>query len=207
MVVNVSKCYMSCDFLIELYKMSKDSWTVYCNTTVGKLISPVNQGIGLDQEAPSVFSNGCFHWVTRYNIGADIVSFNLKNEELGLIKVVHHDGESNFSQWKLTVVEEALAMIYWKSTNGFEIWVMTDYGVEDSWVLKFDFGYPFSLYPVGYWISDLMIISLHRKYCLLDLSAGDSQRIPNIGSLFINFFYSFEESFAPVRYVNFLCLI
>ncbi|KAK1374087.1 F-box domain-containing protein [Heracleum sosnowskyi] len=199
MVVNVIRSNVSCNIEIELYKMSTNSWTVYCNTTIGKLITPVGPRFGLDQEASSLFSNGCFHWLTRYSVGAYIVSFNLKNEELGLIKAVHHGRESYFSHWKLAVIEEALAMIYWKYNDRCEIWVLTDYRVEGSWVLKFNSSYDFILHPVGYWKYDLMIISMENEYCLLDLNAGDGERIPNMGSLVLRKFCSFEESFAPVR--------
>lgn len=199
MVVNVLKSYQSCNFEIELYKMSTNSWTVYCNTTVGKLISPSGQGFDLDPDATSVFSNRCFHWGTIYMNEAYIVSFNLETEELGMIKSVN-DRCSYFMQWKLAVVEENLAMIYWKFTGELQIWVMTDYGIEDSWVLKFCFGnYISIMYPVGYWKNDMLIVVLEKQCGVLDLNTGLVVRIPDKGSWSIKRLCSFDESFAPVR--------
>ncbi|XP_017217019.1 F-box/kelch-repeat protein At3g23880 [Daucus carota subsp. sativus] len=204
MVVNVSKDRDAQDIDIELYKMSTNSWSINHNTTVGRLIPFFGRGFAINHGKTSVYSNGCLHWGTIYSRGAYILSFNLKNEELEMIKAVDHNRDSYFNCWTLAVVNEDLAMIYWKFTGEFELWVMTDYGVESSWGLKFSFGPCSSLYPLGYWEYDLMIVLLESDYCLLDLNNGEPERIINMSSCSIGRFCSFEESLAPVRYANVL---
>ena len=200
MVVNVSKNRDSQDIDIELYKMSTNSWSINHNTTVGRLIPFFGQGFGIKPMKTSVYSNGCLHWGTTYSRGAYILSFNLKNEELGMIKAVDHNRDSYFNCWQIAEVNEDLAMIYWRFTGEFQLWVMTDYGVESSWVLKFNYGPCSGLYPLGYWKYDLMIILLEDENCLLDLDCGEPETILDMGSWTIGRFCSFEESLAPLRY-------
>ncbi|KAL1807738.1 hypothetical protein ACET3Z_024728 [Daucus carota] len=199
MVVSVSKNRDSQDIYIESYKMSTNSWSINHNTTVGRLIPFFGRGFGIKPTKTSVYFNGCLHWGTTYSRGDYILSFNLKKEELGMIKAVDHNRDSNFNCLQIAEVNEDLAMIYWKSTGEFQLWVMTDYGVESSWVLKFNFGPCSTLFPLGYWKYDLMIISLGSENCLLDLDFGVHERILDMRSWTIGRFCSFEESLAPVR--------
>ena len=114
-----------------------------------------------------------------------------------MIKAVDHNRESYFYCWQIAEVNEDLAMIYWKCTGEFQLWVITDYVVESSWVLLFNYFGP-TLYPLGCWKYDIMMIRLESENCLLDLDSGEPARILDMRSWTIEKFCSFEESLAPV---------
>lgn len=68
-----------------------------------------------------------------------------------------------FDDWKLSLIDERLAMIHWCGGQGnlFEGWVMNDYGVDNSWTRLFqivDTLCSYYLYPIGYWTNGLMLL-------------------------------------------------
>ncbi|KAL8110419.1 F-box/kelch-repeat protein At3g23880-like [Apium graveolens] len=117
----------------------------------------------------SMFVNGSFHWMACSNSNfRRIVSFDIKNEKLGLMKPVEDDKFefSCGSRLYLAVIEESLAVMHCNLRGDLLIWVMTEYGVQDSWVLMFQSG-NFIISPVlkGYWKTNFVVF----EYNTLDL--------------------------------------
>lgn len=100
----------------EVYKMSTDSWIdIDC--------SMVNDYVRVERDEGSVFSNGCFHWRALGYGSKYIISYKLLSGEVKLIK--GHDNVGELENWKLTVVEESPAMLFYNSKDvphKFEVW-------------------------------------------------------------------------------------
>ncbi|KAK1368260.1 hypothetical protein POM88_034352 [Heracleum sosnowskyi] len=148
-------------FDIEVYKMSTDSWTtIQCNLFDGAPFIPTVYRV----QSP-VFLNGSFHWAVKNsqpNSANDstsnyIVYYKVKDEEVGLMNVFDDDSaildvvvdEWRFStRYKLSVIDEKLAMIFWNGEQGniFEIWMMNDYGIGNNWSRRFQISETFSDY-------------------------------------------------------------
>lgn len=66
------------------------------------------------------------------------------------------------------LVDGLLGLIYWDLWRGLEIWVMNDYGVEDSWTLRsrvLDTSLDVSLL-MGCWTNGLMVIGGEETNCM-----------------------------------------
>lgn len=129
---------------VAIYKMSTKSWTVvngirfYCQFDV-------YSGPEFRKPGTSVFLNGSFHWIISSHSAdcSHIVAFNLKTEKLSLTKTIDHDNNVplSFHLCSIGIIEESLAALYWSDhRQDVQIWVMKDYLVPDSWVLKFRLG-------------------------------------------------------------------
>ncbi|KAL8107647.1 hypothetical protein AgCh_024165 [Apium graveolens] len=154
--------------------MSTDSWkTINCNLFDGSQLIPTVFRV----QSP-VFVNGSFHWAVKRKPNSTnnatsnyIVYYRLKDEEVGLMKVFDNDSaildvvvdEWRFStRYKLSVIDEKLAMIFWNGEQGniSEIWIMNDYGVGNKWSRWFQISETFSdyIFPLGYWTKGLVLI-------------------------------------------------
>ncbi|XP_017224638.1 F-box/kelch-repeat protein At3g06240 [Daucus carota subsp. sativus] len=213
-------------FDIEVYKMSTDSWTtIDCNLFNGSRNIPTVFRV----QSP-VFLNGSFHWAVKkskpnsYNDTTCnyIVYYKLKDEEVGVMNVFDDDraildvvvDEWRFStRYKLSVMDEKLAMIFWNGEQGniFEIWVMNDYGVGNDWSRRFQISETFSdyIFPLGFWTKGLMLIDktytsrerLQKSEAFFyDLETSSLKKIPFMGTTScLNGFSSFVETLVPVR--------
>lgn len=213
-------------FDIEVYKMSTDSWTtIHCNYFAGVDSIPTVYRV----QTP-VFLNGSFHWATkrskryRTNETDYIVYYKVKDEKLGLMNVfdnysaifdvVVDDDDRYFDDWKLSVIDERLAMIHWCGERGnlFEVWVMNDYGIDKSWARRFQIADTLCSYvfPMGYWTNGLMLLDWTecRKrgfdkwqvFFFYDVETRSFKKIPlehSTGN--INGFSTFVETLVPVR--------
>ncbi|XP_063936842.1 uncharacterized protein LOC135147628 isoform X2 [Daucus carota subsp. sativus] len=160
--------------------MRADSWTtIHCNYFAGVDSIPTVYRV-----RTPVFLNGSFHWATkrskwhRTNETDYIVYYKVKDEKVGIMNVfdnysaifdiVVDDDERSFDDWKLSVIDERLAMIHWCGERGnlFEVWVMNDYGIDNSWTRLFQIADTLCSYvnPMGYWTNGLML--LDRTACL-----------------------------------------
>ncbi|KAK1368265.1 hypothetical protein POM88_034357 [Heracleum sosnowskyi] len=181
-------------FDIEVYKMSTDSWTtIQCNLFDGAPFIP-----------------------TVYRV-------QIKDEEVGLMNVFDDDNaildvvvdEWRFStRYKLSVIDEKLAMIFWNGEQGniFEIWMMNDYGIGNNWSRRFQISETFSdyIFPLGYWKKGLMLLDetyasrktyKRREAFFYDLETRSLKKIPFMGSTcYLNGFSSFVETLVPVRF-------
>ncbi|XP_031107591.1 F-box/kelch-repeat protein At3g23880-like [Ipomoea triloba] len=103
--------------------------------------------------------NGVMHWFKNYDRDT-IISFDLMNDVFNSIAVpVSHcfpDGDFFISR-DLVVLEGSLSVIAHPEYNdyapgGYEIWVMKEYGIEESWTKKYSIP-PFSTFtrPLRIW--------------------------------------------------------
>ncbi|KAK1362659.1 hypothetical protein POM88_047133 [Heracleum sosnowskyi] len=179
----------------EVYKSSLDSWRVIDSAVVENHIT-------LKRDESSVFVNGCFHWRSLNYARDRIISYELVSEKVGLIKALDN-GVAGSECWKLTVVEDSLAMLFYNYIM-FELWIMVDYNVHDSWDLRFrivDDGNRL-LYPLGCLRNGLIMITYEEDYVgvyLHDLITEQKTEISKVPHGWrINGFSSYSETLLPL---------
>ncbi|KAM7497502.1 hypothetical protein LguiA_021916 [Lonicera macranthoides] len=121
--------------VVELFELSTGSWRNIDAGDFGYIILP---------GAQQAFLNGVVHW-TGYNPNKSggslhilIVSFDLRNESLGVVQVppcVQEDRDHWFM--RVTVFGERLAFLHSDGDRSWGLWVMKEYGVESSWTKQF----------------------------------------------------------------------
>ncbi|KAL3627529.1 hypothetical protein CASFOL_028892 [Castilleja foliolosa] len=105
----------------------------------------------------SITLNGAFHWMP---VGAyrnvPILSFRISDEVIEPIPL------PGFYSWEhenhcadLFVLNKSLAIVFYYCTECFEISVMNEYGVKDSWAKLVKLGpMPFAYTPLAFWNSN-----------------------------------------------------
>ncbi|MBA0664738.1 hypothetical protein Goklo_004699, partial [Gossypium klotzschianum] len=91
----------------------------------------------------NAFLNGALHW---YNIsfggaGEFINSFDIDTEQFGIVPPPDHFQELDkvFTEYTTTgVLGDCLFICYFPDFVEFDIWVMKEYGVKESWTKQFD---------------------------------------------------------------------
>ncbi|GFP79180.1 F-box protein at3g07870 [Phtheirospermum japonicum] len=129
--------YADCRPRAGLYKLSTGAW------------QDLNF-LGLEcvvyNKSYQAYVNGATHWVARYVDFYDvIVFFDMCKEVFGKImlplSVVNNDN-NRLRTKDLVVYNESLALILWNVSGpepGFCIWVMKEYGVQESWTKHMSF--------------------------------------------------------------------
>lgn len=140
-----------------------------------------------------VFVNGSFHWASKKDY---IVSFNLKDEELGLIKVPNHNDAAICHALELTAAtEKSLAMMY----RRLEMRVMSVNDVQEHCRLPYKSRY---LYSASYMEDYVMINKPEKRIYLYDLSTGKKKKIQTTSETWDLYgLYNFVETLTPTRYV------
>ncbi|WMV59811.1 hypothetical protein MTR67_053196 [Solanum verrucosum] len=101
-----------------------------------------------DRSSQGILLNGKMHWLTRfgkYNGRRDklIVSFDLAEDVFGEVPKVDFDVKPRIVQYHLVVLGDCLGvgltLPHYKG-GGFEIWVMREYNVKESWMKEFRIG-------------------------------------------------------------------
>lgn len=87
------------------------------------------------------FLRGCLHWIpSAGNTSEYIYSFNFETEKFGSVPPPPCiDGTKRLfsDHLKLGVVEDSLFMCVFGDSRKFDIWVMKDYGVKESWTKQY----------------------------------------------------------------------
>ncbi|KAL8538630.1 hypothetical protein ACS0TY_000592 [Phlomoides rotata] len=130
-----SKCYLRCPPVCKLYSLNTHSWK-----TLGDCYSPFSS------DRMGKFVNGKLHWFGIIGEELGLVSLDLKNEVYEMIEQPSSSFiiEQPSSSFAITVPTPALGVIegclsvLWDYPNShFDVWVMKEYGVKDSWVKMF----------------------------------------------------------------------
>lgn len=101
-----------------------------------------------DPSSQGIMLNGKMHWLTRfgkYHGRRDrlIISFDLADDVFGEVPKVDFNVKPRIVQYHLAVLGDCLAVAltlpHYKE-GGFEIWVMKEYNVKESWMKEFRIG-------------------------------------------------------------------
>ncbi|XP_060210708.1 F-box protein At3g07870-like [Lycium barbarum] len=101
-----------------------------------------------DPNSQGFVLNGKIHWLTRFSkyygrFDRLIVSFDLADEVFGEVPKVDFGIKERNIQYHLAVLGDCLAVALSLPDyegGGFEIWVMREYNVKESWVKEFKIG-------------------------------------------------------------------
>ncbi|XP_027171775.1 F-box protein CPR1-like [Coffea eugenioides] len=163
----------------EIYSLSNNFWReLDINVTMSDMI--------YNNLRFSVQFNGCFHWCTVLtdSFVYKILSFDMGTEQF--LEIQYPDGvvnpEEEFGMQKLTVLDNSLAMICYAipetqiSDQHFDIWVMTEYGVQESWDKKFSIG-PLSGIesPLSSWNNDKLLWEMSNGQLASCAILGDNR--------------------------------
>ncbi|XP_042509364.1 F-box protein CPR1-like [Macadamia integrifolia] len=96
-----------------------------------------------------VFANYALHWVAGRDLEPDnfIISFDLQDEEFREVPLP--DFLDNYSYMYVGVLGGQLCFLC-RISSRFEVWVMKDYGVRDSWVKLFTIEQPEVISSLGH---------------------------------------------------------
>ncbi|KAL3632778.1 hypothetical protein CASFOL_025762 [Castilleja foliolosa] len=173
--------YSDCRPRAELYKLSTGVW---------QGLSFLGAEFVIYNKSYQVFVNGAAHWVACYAGFYDvIVFFDMCKEVFGKIMLpfsaANNDTNSVVTK-DLVVYNESIALILWSETGpepGFCLWVMKEYGVEESWTKHMSFD------SHGYW-ERLMkplwvrkrgeVITVRQDGCLV-LYGSDGAEVKDLG--------------------------
>lgn len=132
--------------MVFVYTFSSDSWRLM------EVVAPISRFY-----SRAITLNGVFYWIERVSNKMEIiVSFDLCDEVFGQMTVPDSCGFDDETKSELVVLRGSLSVIFYSKKEErdrcFEIWVMTEQGVEESWTRLFTVG-PFLgiVEPVGSW--------------------------------------------------------
>ncbi|XAR51563.1 hypothetical protein NMG60_11006224 [Bertholletia excelsa] len=122
-------------FRVEIYNMSTDSWR-HVDVDI-----PIDVG---HFPCFEIFFNGAFHFYGCDGVDSEsILSFDITKEEFRSFGFppgcFYPDGRYR----SLSVLNDSLALILYKPSDSekcFDVWVMSEYGVEESWSQVFSIG-------------------------------------------------------------------
>ena len=164
---------------VEIYSLSTNSWR--------ELDPDVTLPEWVYNPRFSVLFNGCFHWCTPLitdSFGLQILSFEFSTEQFREIQFPDGapDTEGEYGMQKLIVLDNSLALMWYNITGSqisdqhFDIWVMMEYGVQESWVKKFSIG-PLSGIesPLSSWNSDKQLWEMSNGQLASSAVLGDNR--------------------------------
>ncbi|KAL2937381.1 hypothetical protein RDABS01_020830 [Bienertia sinuspersici] len=113
-------------FYINVYSVKNGTWKSAANSPYDHAVGHVTSG---------VFVDGCIHWLacTTSDYSSVIVAFDLTEEKFRQVPPPSLVEGSNFVFSRLLTLGGCLCMSDSNRDYKTDIWVMTDYGVKESW--------------------------------------------------------------------------
>ncbi|XP_040375098.1 uncharacterized protein LOC112199406 isoform X1 [Rosa chinensis] len=137
LLIPVLSSALSLDLVLVLLPMSTRYLTLVVR--VGRRCTPLEQEppYGAVRSPFNAFLHGALHWATQYWTGDEFMhSFNFETEKFETIPPPSHLA---LKEWlTLGVLEGCLLLcVFDDDSSKFEMWIMRDYGVQDSWTKIF----------------------------------------------------------------------
>ncbi|XP_026396511.1 F-box protein CPR1-like [Papaver somniferum] len=157
---------------VDVYTLSSHSW---------KRIDHIPYKIM--GEPPGVFVNGALHWLakprpitSKNKFSQVILSFNMAKEVFTEIPHLEYFDDGNkFKHKCIDVLEGYLAMLCSNSKVGFEVWVMNDYGIRESWTKRYNISLMKVDFIPSFWYLR-RIHSLKNGEILLEIQLDDKYK-------------------------------
>ncbi|XVE65708.1 hypothetical protein DITRI_Ditri08aG0021500 [Diplodiscus trichospermus] len=116
--------------MAQIYTIGSGSWRSIGNAPTDTVALPFN-----------AFLNGALHWFPCTPNGSEFIySFDFDAEQFGTLPPPDHfrEEDKKFTNYsRIGVLGGCLFMIYFTNSRRFDIWVMTEYGVKESWTKQF----------------------------------------------------------------------
>ncbi|CAK9156624.1 unnamed protein product [Ilex paraguariensis] len=138
---------------VSVYSLGSDSWRA-----IRVAVPDMTFRLG------AVSVNGFLHWLAYQLKEIElIVSFDLRNEVFQQMAMPDSCGFDYEIKREIVVLKGSLSVIVYSAPltagNSFEIWVMTEYGLQESWTKKFTIGtFSTTVWPVGVWSTEYLIM-------------------------------------------------
>uniref|UniRef100_A0A5B6YQ60 F-box domain-containing protein n=1 Tax=Davidia involucrata TaxID=16924 RepID=A0A5B6YQ60_DAVIN len=183
---------------VEVYTFSSNSW---------KEIEVAVPGLIFENSSTASLQNGFLHWMAYGTDREIIVSFDLGDEVFREIAVPDSHGISFEINRKLSVLKESLSVIVYSTAEEknicFDIWVMNEYGVEESWTKQFTVGPLLTVSkPLGFWKNGEVIFNyeenLNNVLFLYDPSAQEMKDFLTHGTEYSYEVYNYVESLVLI---------
>ncbi|EOY06305.1 hypothetical protein QUC31_016345 [Theobroma cacao] len=114
----------------EIYTIGTGSWRSIGNAPTDTVALPFN-----------AFLNGTLHWFPCTPNGSEFIhSFDFETEQFGTLPPPDHfrEEDKKFTNYaRIGVLGGCLFIIYFTNSIRFDIWVMKEYGVKESWTKQF----------------------------------------------------------------------
>ncbi|XVF38592.1 hypothetical protein REPUB_Repub20aG0115500 [Reevesia pubescens] len=116
--------------MAEIYTIGTGSWRSIGNAPTDTVALPFN-----------AFLNGALHWFPCTPNGSEFIHcFDFDAEQFGTLPAPNHfrEEDKKFTNYSRTgVLGGCLFIIYFTNSIKFDIWVMKEYGVKESWIKQF----------------------------------------------------------------------
>ncbi|OMO69218.1 hypothetical protein COLO4_29208 [Corchorus olitorius] len=151
--------------IAEVYTVGTGSWTSLGNAPISIF----------EHRSFDAYLHGAFHWVTYSDDGnskGQIVCFDFEKDMFGEVPLFQFPcGRARITFLNLGVIEDCLCVCGYPDYdfNHFEIWVMKDYGVKESWTMQFRIKHKSLSYAFSDWFYPLILLKNGRML----MSYGD----------------------------------
>ncbi|KAI4317403.1 hypothetical protein L6164_025272 [Bauhinia variegata] len=120
---------------VTVYNLSSNSW----RTIAGVNVSPFDLGTPKFNS----YLNGVYHWKNLQRYGNTIICFDISKEIFWKIEIPCF--KSCYLEWQVAVIDDSVACVTGPTeTDLYEIWIMNEYGVKESWTRKYKLVIDFS---------------------------------------------------------------
>ncbi|KAF9602221.1 hypothetical protein IFM89_025904 [Coptis chinensis] len=155
--VIVEDYYNSQRSRVELYSLYTDSW---------RPIDCVLPFAVVDKHPRAPFQNGIYCWLGRENGSSNnsILSFDFTTEAFGTMSVpdVFHIDNDSYLMMLALLNEKIACMVSLGFSLGkvpwhFEVWVLNEYGVKESWTKLYTIVLEYHFFPCGVFVDGKIV--------------------------------------------------
>ncbi|KAE8686749.1 F-box and associated interaction domains-containing protein [Hibiscus syriacus] len=116
--------------MAEIYTIGTGTWRSIGNAPIDTVAMPFN-----------AFLNDALHWFPCTPNGSEFIhTFDFNSEKFGTLPPPDHfrEDDKKFTNYsRIGVLGGCLFMIYFTNSSRFDIWVMKEYGVKETWTKQF----------------------------------------------------------------------
>ncbi|KAK3025755.1 hypothetical protein RJ639_040447 [Escallonia herrerae] len=171
---------------VEIYNLSTNSWREINAVVPFVWFFPCSE----------LLFNGHFHWWAddEDHGGESMLSFHISTEVFQQIRLPDVCAFPDGNERGFLVLNESIALLLFNPSKqtSFDIWLMTEYGIAESWTKQFTIGPLVQVKrPVLFWKHELFLEKDNGQLVLCDLKSQRLKEFPVYGA---------QESFRAVAY-------
>uniref|UniRef100_A0A2C9VVM8 F-box domain-containing protein n=2 Tax=Manihot esculenta TaxID=3983 RepID=A0A2C9VVM8_MANES len=125
------------NIMTEVYTLGEESWRSARHAPKGS-----RKWFSSGFYFKGVFLNGKVHWVSDEMQSSDfIITFDLETESFGVVRPPSHFASAEYGvKWRVIIGELGGCLFLIDHSSSFHLWIMKDYGVQESWTEVCDIG-------------------------------------------------------------------
>ncbi|XP_026384498.1 F-box protein At3g07870-like [Papaver somniferum] len=165
-----------------------------------------------DKRQAGVFVNGAFHWfgeAREENSLKLIVSLDISNEKFDKLQLPIELVEKKHSSMIIDVLAWCLCVLV-MTQDCFEVWVMQDYGVQESWVKRYIIGHAsimtnFNLRQMWSLLNGQILLGNHSQLVIYDPKHSTFKELKFSGNLRLFDAKTYVESLVSLNSGTYAC--